>query len=137
MALSWYVIDKILCPGDPFGIIKCDTAFRVYVVPEIHFLYIQKIMNNDLQDNPTGRMPDEGTKTEDSGPHLEEKPRSAAGNFREAAYVILFIAAVFVINAMETGSYRTPWPVALAAVAAGIGLFGYSLYLQSRSRAEK
>ena len=46
----------------------------------------------------------------------------------------LFIAAVFIINAMETGSYRTPWPVAIITTLAGLGLFGYSWYLQSRQQ---
>ena len=51
---------------------------------------------------------------------------------REASYVVLFVAAIFVINAMETGSYRTPWSVAIITAMAGFGLFGYSWYLQSR-----
>jgi protein-S-isoprenylcysteine O-methyltransferase Ste14 len=49
-----------------------------------------------------------------------------ADNLREASYVVLFVAAVFIINAMETGSYRTPWPVAIITLLAGIGLFAYS-----------
>ena len=64
----------------------------------------------------------------------EENNKMLSGNFREASYVVLFIAAVFVINAMETGSYRTPWPVAIIATLAGFGLFGYSWYLQSRKQ---
>lgn len=65
-------------------------------------------------------------------PPGEENNKMLSDNFREASYVVLFIAAVFVINAMETGSYRTPWPVAIITTLAGFGLFGYSLYLQSR-----
>ena len=57
---------------------------------------------------------------------LDQAPRTTAGNFREASYVVLFIAAVFVINAMETGSYRTPWPVAIVTAIVGFGLLGYS-----------
>jgi hypothetical protein len=64
----------------------------------------------------------------------EENQQMVSGNFREASYVILFIGAVFIINAMETGSYRTPWPVAIIVTLAGLGLFGYSLYLQSRKQ---
>ena len=52
---------------------------------------------------------------------LEEDPRTISGKFREASYVVLFIAAVFVVNAMETGSYRTPWPVALITALGGLG----------------
>ena len=56
--------------------------------------------------------------------HEQEKP--SAADFRNAAYVVLFIAAVFVVNAMETGSYRTPWPVAIIVSLVGIGLYAYS-----------
>jgi len=52
--------------------------------------------------------------------------------FRETSYGVLFIGAVFVINAMETGSYRTPWPVAIVVSLIGLGLFGYSWFLQSK-----
>ena len=56
------------------------------------------------------------------------------GKSREASYVVLFVAAIFVINAMETGSYRTPWSVAIITAMVGLGLFGYSWYLQSRQQ---
>ena len=64
----------------------------------------------------------------------EENQQMSSDNFREISYVLLFIGAVFIINAMETGSYRTPWPVAIITTLAGIGLFGYSWYLQSRKQ---
>lgn len=64
----------------------------------------------------------------------QDESRSPSSNFREAGYVVLFIAAVFVINAMETGSYRTPWPVAIVTLLAGLSLYGYSWYLQSRTK---
>jgi hypothetical protein len=64
----------------------------------------------------------------------EENQQMSSSNFREISYVILFIGAVFIINAMETGSYRTPWPVAIITTLAGLGLFGYSWYLQSRKQ---
>ena len=60
------------------------------------------------------------------------KKQKHSANFREASYFVMFVGAVFVINAMETGSYRTPWPVAIVTALAGIGLLGYSLYQQSR-----
>jgi hypothetical protein len=75
--------------------------------------------------------------TEDIQNNAPQPPREEAdkqmlpAKFREASYVVLFIAAVFIINAMETGSYRTPWPVAIIITLAGLGLFGYSWYLQS------
>jgi hypothetical protein len=77
----------------------------------------EDIQNNTLQESPD-----------------EENKQMLSGNFREASYVVLFIAAVFFINAMETGSYRTPWPVAIITTLTGLGLFGYSWYLQSRNR---
>jgi hypothetical protein len=79
-------------------------------------------IKEDMQNNTPHESPD------------EEKKHMPSDNFREASYVVLFIAAVFVINAMETGSYRTPWPVAIIATLAGLGLFGYSRYLQSRKQ---
>jgi hypothetical protein len=57
-----------------------------------------------------------------------------SAKLREASYVVLFIAAVFIVNAMETGSYRTPWPVAIITTLAGLGLFGYSRYLLSHKK---
>jgi len=60
----------------------------------------------------------------------EADPMTTSARFREASYVVLFIAAVFTVNAMETGSYRTPWPVAIITALAGLGLLGYSWYLR-------
>jgi hypothetical protein len=68
------------------------------------------------------------------GKGCEEKPGTPSDNLRELSYMVLFIAAVFVVNAMETGSYRTPWPVAIITAILGFGLFGYSWYLRSRGR---
>ncbi len=79
-------------------------------------------INEDIQNNATQENPE------------DENQQISSGNFREISYVILFIGAVFIINAMETGSYRTPWPVAIITTLAGIGLFGYSWYLQSRKQ---
>ena len=88
----------------------------------------------DLQDTEIKKQPAEETEPEILEPGHDENSQSIPGNFREASYVILFIGAVFIINAMETGSYRTPWPVAIIITLAGLGLFGYSLYLQPRKQ---
>jgi len=72
---------------------------------------------------------DEIIKTD---PDHGESSKITSGNFREASYFVLFIGAVFITNAMETGSYRTPWPVAIVTTLIGVGMFAYSLYLQSR-----
>ena len=79
-------------------------------------------INEDIQNSMTQENPE------------EENQQMRSVNFREISYVVLFIGAVFVINAMETGSYRTPWPVAIITTLAGLGLFGYSWYLQSRKQ---
>ena len=77
----------------------------------------EDILNNETQEN------------------LEENnQQTGSETFREISYVVLFIGAVFIINAMETGSYRTPWPVAILTSLAGLGLFGYSRYLLSRQQ---
>lgn len=75
----------------------------------------------------------EASGTGEVGVPLGEENRGASDNFREASYVVLFIAAVFVINAMETGSYRTPWPVAIVFTLLGFGLLGYSLFHKPRT----
>ena len=64
----------------------------------------------------------------------ENNQLTGSETFREISYVVLFIGAVFIINAMETGSYRTPWPVAILTSLAGLGIFGYSRYLLSRQQ---
>lgn len=90
--------------------------------------------NENLQDNQINEETDMAEKMTPHGQVQKDEPQAAPGNFREASYVVLFIAAVFVINAMETGSYRTPWPVAIITSILGIGLFIYSWYLQSRPK---
>jgi len=86
----------------------------------------ENMMNNqtaeDMQNNAPQESPEEADK------------QMLSAKFRVAGCVVLFIAAVFIINAMETGSYRTPWPVAIITTLAGLGLFGYSWYLQSRQQ---
>jgi hypothetical protein len=91
---------------------------------------------NDLQnaDNEDVQAADISA-TEESMPDEQsaaEEQKAAYKGYRETSYGILFIAAVFVINAMETGSYRTPWPVAIVVSLIGLGLFGYSWFLQSK-----
>ncbi len=78
---------------------------------------------------------DSESHAEDGGE--QEKGSVSPKDFREISYFILFIAAVFVINAMETGSYRTPWPVAIAVSAAGLGLYGYSWYKESVNKKQQ
>jgi hypothetical protein len=86
--------------------------------------------------NGTGETADQKKLLQKSVENQQEAPLETSGKFREASYVVLFIAAVFVVNAMETGSYRTPWPVAIVTTLAGLGLFGYSWYLRSQANAK-
>jgi len=80
----------------------------------------------DSSTKETGRMDEPATV----------KPKTYRG-YRETSYGVLLIAAVFIINAMETGSYRTPWPVAIVVSLIGLGLYGYSRHLQSREKQQK
>lgn len=73
----------------------------------------------------------DGEDAAEGQPEPENRLRSAA-EIRTASYFVLTIAAVFVINAMETGSYRTPWPVAIVVTLAGLGLLAYSFVKSSR-----
>lgn len=85
---------------------------------------------SDITNNRSRNRQESGEELE--APNMSDKKKSPAKNLRDLSYMVLFIAAVFVINAMETGSYRTPWPVAVFTAVLGFGLLGYSLYLQFR-----
>ena len=89
--------------------------------------------HKDLQNTKIHEVPRAEATPKTSDREQAEEHRTTTDSFRQAGYVVLFIAAVFVINAMETGSYRTPWPVALGTTLVGLGLLGYSWYLHSRS----
>ena len=93
---------------------------------------------NDLKnaDNEDVHVADDSA-AEETAPDEQsaaEEQKAAYQGYRETSYGVLFIAAVFVINAMETGSYRTPWPVAIVVSLIGLGLYGYSWYLQSKEK---
>ena len=53
------------------------------------------------------------------------KPESSEA-IKEISCAVLFFGAVFIVSAMETGSYRTSWPVAILTTLAGIGLYAYA-----------
>jgi len=84
------------------------------------------VNNENLDESGPEKRTGEETKMDSLDQGYDQAPQTTPGNFREASYVVLFIAAVFVINAMETGSYRTPWPVAIVTAIVGFGLLGYS-----------
>ena len=71
-----------------------------------------------------------------------EKGEKRAVSARDILYVacfVLVIAAIFVINAMEAGSYRTPWLVAIVVTTIGLGLLvlAYLRSKQEKSRQQK
>jgi archaellum biogenesis protein FlaJ (TadC family) len=68
--------------------------------------------------------------------HEQENRVRSAAEVRKASYFVLTIAAIFVINAMETGSYRTPWSVAIVVTLAGLGLLAYSLVKAGRENSK-
>ena len=93
---------------------------------------------NDLHkaDNQDVQAADDSA-AEESAPDEQSaagKRKEAYKGYRETSYGVLFIGAVFVINAMETGSYRTPWPIAIVVSLIGLGLYGYSRLLQSKEK---
>lgn len=94
---------------------------------------MSEITGDRSQDTGTEEAGGEDIQMSTDEQGFEQAPGTTSSKFREAGYVVLFIAAVFVVNAMETGSYRTPWPVAIITTLAGLGLLGYSWYLQSRT----
>lgn len=55
----------------------------------------------------------------------ETEPESSE-TIREISYAVLFFGVVFIASAMETGSYRTSWPVAILTTLAGLGLYAYA-----------
>lgn len=93
------------------------------------------------QDGPVQHNLFSGT-TSTSRPEVEKEQAeqdkktgsASAADLRKASYFVLTIAAVFVINAMETGSYRTPWPVAVVVSLAGIWLLAYSFVKANREK---
>jgi hypothetical protein len=117
--------------------LECRHQVRPYCSEGLYSLDMETMTDREhqeLQETEHNRIPDTAANTKVPGSGNQEESRSAPGNLRQASYVVLFIAAVFVTNAMETGSYRTPWPVAIIVALAGFGLLGYSWYLQLRPK---
>jgi len=86
-------------------------------------------LNFSLEGKMTER--ENALPVEDEEVQKDRKPVSAA-DLRYAAYFILVIAAIFVINAMESGSYRTPWPVAFMVSVIGLAILAYSFVKAAR-----
>ncbi len=96
----------------------------------------QEINDSQNDDNEDVQNANDSA-TEETAPDKQSatgEQKIAYKGYREMSYGVLFIAAVFIINAMETGSYRTPWPVAIVVGLVGLGLYGYSWFLQSKEK---
>jgi len=77
----------------------------------------------------------EASVEDTAGEKPDEDPKPlTSSDIRNGSYFVLVIAAVFVINAMETGSYRTPWPVAIIVSLVGLGLFAYSFVKEKQEK---
>ena len=79
-------------------------------------------------------FPDENSVGETENQEGQEKKPLSVADIRNASYFVLTIGAIFVINAMETGSYRTPWPVAIVVSLAGFGLLAYSFVKSNQEK---
>ena len=93
-----------------------------------------ELQNTDNVDDDQAAVDSPTEETRRMDESATEEQKAAYKGYRETSYGVLFIAAVFVINAMETGSYRTPWPVAIVVSLIGLGLYGYSWHLQSKEK---
>jgi hypothetical protein len=93
-----------------------------------------ELQNTDNVDDDQAAVDSPTEETRRMDKSATEEQKAAYKGYRETSYGVLFIAAVFVINAMETGSYRTPWPVAIVVSLIGLGLYGYSWHLQSKKK---
>ncbi len=63
-----------------------------------------------------------------------KKAQTKPNIFRGASYMVLLVAAVFVIDAMKNSCCRAPWTLAVFTAALGFGLLAYSFYHKSHDR---
>ena len=94
-------------------------------------------MVEDEKDEPMEEVteaPEASAEGDATGEADEPRQPLSSGDIRNGSYFILVIAAVFVINAMETGSYRTPWPVAILVSLFGLGLLAYSFVKEKQEK---
>ena len=70
----------------------------------------------------------EESQLESSNETGGEKAKTKPNVFRGASYMVLLMAAVFVIDAMKNSCCREPWTLAVFTAAQGFGLLVYSFY---------
>ena len=63
-----------------------------------------------------------------------EKAQAKPNILRGLSYMVLLIAAVFVIHAMTKSCCRASWTTVVFIAALGFGLLAYTFYHKSRER---
>ena len=89
---------------------------------------------NDESVEETVDAPEASVEGESADKTDETQKPLTSIDIRNGSYFVLVIAAIFVINAMETGSYRTPWPVAIIVSLVGLGLLAYSFVKEKQEK---
>ena len=93
---------------------------------------------SDVTDDNSKNQQESGEESEleASNETREKKAQTKSYNhLRGASYMVLLIAAVFVISsAMIKSCCRPPWSLAVFSAALGFGLLAYSFYHKSHDR---
>ena len=91
---------------------------------------------SDVTDDKSKNQQESGEESEleSSNETGGEKAKTKPNVLRGASYMVLLMAAVFVIDAMKNSCCRTPWTVAVFTAALGFGLLAYSFYHKSHDR---
>ncbi len=65
--------------------------------------------SKDMENSERNAGSEEKKKMETPEGSQAEGPQTSPGNIREASYIVLFIAAVFAVNARVYDNCRSPW----------------------------
>ena len=83
--------------------------------------------DNSKNQQESGEESELESSNETGGGKAQTKPNILRG----ASYMVLLMAAVFVIDTMKNSCCRTPWTLAVFTAALGFGLLAYSFYHKS------
>ena len=86
--------------------------------------------DNSKNQQESGEESELESSNETGGGKAQTKPNILRG----ASYMVLLMAAVFVIDTMKNSCCRTPWTVVVFTAALGFGLMAYSFYHKSHDR---
>ena len=86
--------------------------------------------DNSKNQQESGEESELESSNETGGGKAQTKPNILRG----ASYMVLLIAAVFVIHAMTKSCCRAPWTTVVFIAALCFGLLAYSFYHKSRER---